>query len=34
MDAARETMAYKFSDFNYNNYSTVNADRFLGRRRR
>ena len=30
MEAARETVAYKFSDFAYNNYSTANADRFLG----
>ena len=30
IDAARETMAYRFSDFAYNNYSTANADRFLG----
>jgi 2-keto-3-deoxy-L-rhamnonate aldolase RhmA len=30
IEAARETMAYKFSDFAYDNYSTVNADRFMG----
>jgi 2-keto-3-deoxy-L-rhamnonate aldolase RhmA len=30
VDAARETVAYKFSDFDYNNYSTANADRFMG----
>ena len=30
MDAARETVAYKFSDFAYNSYSSANADRFLG----
>ncbi len=30
VDAARETMAYRFSDFAYNSYSTANADRFLG----
>jgi 2-keto-3-deoxy-L-rhamnonate aldolase RhmA len=30
MDAARETMSYKFADFAYNNYSSANADRFLG----
>jgi 4-hydroxy-2-oxoheptanedioate aldolase len=30
MDAARETMAYPFADFDYNNYSPANADRFLG----
>ena len=29
-DAARETMAYRFSDFEYNSYSPENADRFLG----
>lgn len=29
-DAARETMAYRFSDFAYDNYSPTNADRFLG----
>jgi 2-keto-3-deoxy-L-rhamnonate aldolase RhmA len=29
-DVARETMAYKFSDFEYNSYSTATADRFLG----
>ena len=28
--AARETMAYRFSDFAYDNYSTVNAARFRG----
>ena len=30
IDAARETMAYRFSDFAYNSYSTANADRFMG----
>src|SRR5918995_5345504 len=30
MHAARETMSYKFADFAYNNYSSANADRFLG----
>ena len=30
MDAARETVAYRFSDFAYDNYSGANADRFLG----
>lgn len=29
-DAARETMAYRFSDFAYDNYSPASADRFLG----
>jgi 4-hydroxy-2-oxoheptanedioate aldolase len=29
-DAARETMAYQFDDFAYNNYSPANAERFLG----
>jgi 2-keto-3-deoxy-L-rhamnonate aldolase RhmA len=29
-DVARETMAYKYSDFDYTNYSPANADRFLG----
>ena len=29
-EAARETMAYRFSDFAYDNYSSANADRFLG----
>lgn len=28
--AARETMAYRFSDFAYDNYSSANAERFLG----
>jgi 4-hydroxy-2-oxoheptanedioate aldolase len=28
--AARETLAYPFADFAYNNYSTANADRFMG----
>lgn len=28
--AARDTMAYRFSDFAYDNYSTASADRFLG----
>lgn len=28
--AARETMAYRFSDFAYDNYSSANAPRFLG----
>ena len=30
IDAARETMAYRFADFDYNSYSTANADRFMG----
>ncbi|MDO8680507.1 MAG: aldolase/citrate lyase family protein [Acidobacteriota bacterium] len=30
MDAARETVAYKFSDFAYDNYSSANGERFLG----
>jgi 4-hydroxy-2-oxoheptanedioate aldolase len=30
MAAARETMAYPFADFAYNNYSSANAERFLG----
>ena len=30
VDAARETMAYRFSDFAYDNYASANADRFLG----
>jgi 2-keto-3-deoxy-L-rhamnonate aldolase RhmA len=30
MQAAHETMAYRFSDFAYNSYSTANADRFMG----
>jgi 2-keto-3-deoxy-L-rhamnonate aldolase RhmA len=30
MDAARDTVAYRFSDFAYDNYSSANADRFLG----
>jgi 2-keto-3-deoxy-L-rhamnonate aldolase RhmA len=30
VDAARETIAYRFSDFAYDNYSSANADRFLG----
>jgi 2-keto-3-deoxy-L-rhamnonate aldolase RhmA len=30
MEAARETLAYRFSDFAYDNYSSANADRFLG----
>jgi len=29
-DAARETLAYRFSDFAYDNYSSANADRFRG----
>jgi 2-keto-3-deoxy-L-rhamnonate aldolase RhmA len=29
-DAARDTMAYRFSDFEYNSYSPANADRFMG----
>src|SRR5688572_22406139 len=29
-DAARDTMAYPFSDFAYDNYSSATADRFLG----
>ena len=30
VEAARETMAYRFSDFAYDNYSSATADRFLG----
>lgn len=30
MDAARETMAYKYADFDYNSYSPANAERFMG----
>jgi 2-keto-3-deoxy-L-rhamnonate aldolase RhmA len=30
IDAARETVAYKFADFDYNNYSSANAERFMG----
>src|SRR5687767_7564825 len=30
LDAARETMAYRFSDFAYDNYSSAAADRFRG----
>jgi 2-keto-3-deoxy-L-rhamnonate aldolase RhmA len=30
VDAARETMAYRFSDFAYDNYSSATADRFFG----
>lgn len=30
LDAARETVAYRFSDFAYDNYSSASADRFLG----
>jgi 2-keto-3-deoxy-L-rhamnonate aldolase RhmA len=29
-EAARETLAYRFADFDYNNYSPANADRFRG----
>jgi 4-hydroxy-2-oxoheptanedioate aldolase len=29
MEAARETMAYRLSDFDYNSYSTANAERFM-----
>ena len=29
-DAARDTVAYRFSDFAYDNYSSANADRFRG----
>ncbi len=29
-EAARETVAYKYSDFAYNNYSPANAERFRG----
>ena len=29
-DAARETVAYRSSDFAYDNYSSASADRFLG----
>jgi 4-hydroxy-2-oxoheptanedioate aldolase len=30
VDAARETMAYKDADFDYNSYSPANAERFMG----
>ena len=30
VEAARETVAYRFSDFAYDNYSSATADRFLG----
>lgn len=30
MEAARETVAYTFSDFAYDNYSSANAERFMG----
>jgi 4-hydroxy-2-oxoheptanedioate aldolase len=30
IEAARDTVAYKYSDFDYNSYSTANADRFMG----
>lgn len=30
VDAARDTLAYRFSDFAYDNYSSTTADRFLG----
>jgi 4-hydroxy-2-oxoheptanedioate aldolase len=30
VDAARDTIAYKFSDFAYDNYSSATADRFRG----
>jgi 2-keto-3-deoxy-L-rhamnonate aldolase RhmA len=30
VEAARETMAYRFSDFAYDNYSSASAERFLG----
>jgi hypothetical protein len=30
VDAARDTVAYKFSDFAYDNYSSATADRFRG----
>jgi 2-keto-3-deoxy-L-rhamnonate aldolase RhmA len=30
IDAARQTVAYRFADFDYNNYSPANAERFLG----
>ena len=30
VDAARETVAYRFSDFAYDNYSSAAAERFLG----
>jgi 2-keto-3-deoxy-L-rhamnonate aldolase RhmA len=30
VDAARETVAYRFSDFAYDNYSSATADRFRG----
>jgi 4-hydroxy-2-oxoheptanedioate aldolase len=29
-EAARETMSYRFADFDYNSYSPANADRFMG----
>jgi 2-keto-3-deoxy-L-rhamnonate aldolase RhmA len=30
LDAARETMAYPFADFDYNSYSPASAERFMG----
>ena len=30
IDAARETVAYKFADFEYNSYTSANAERFMG----
>ena len=30
VDAARDTMAYRFSDFAYDNYSSATADRLSG----
>ena len=30
VEAARETMAYKYADFDYNSYSPANAERFMG----
>ena len=30
IDAARETVAYKYADFDYTNYSSANAERFMG----
>jgi 4-hydroxy-2-oxoheptanedioate aldolase len=30
IDAARETVAYRFADFDYNSYASANAERFMG----
>ena len=30
VDAARDTVAYKYADFDYNSYSPANAERFMG----